>query len=135
MGDNFSLQWVLTIIRDVMPIQTLRHLTPGEMNSPSMKICQREFDTAIKTKLGDCMNPSPPPASGESMYPESNHSSEDHSSDVVYEAYEGLYDEPKHTLIDTDDIPNYDKYSGAEVMLSKNGEHRQATRVIGQRRM
>ena len=93
-----------------MPIQTLRSLTPGEMNSPSMQNRQREFDAAIKAKLGDCISPPPVLASGETVYPESDDIGEEITSDIVYEDYEGLYDEPKHTLIDVDGIPNYDKY-------------------------
>ena len=83
-------QWVLTITGDVMTIQTLRRLTPGEMNSPSMKVGQRDFDIAIKSKLGDCISTSLASVSGETMYPESDKQGDDPTSDMIYEDYEGL---------------------------------------------
>ena len=131
-GSTMS-QWVLTVTGDVMPIQTLRRLTPGELNSPSMRVRQKEFDEAISSRVGHCMKTPPSVATGESTYPESDLQDENPGAmDIVYKDYEGLYDEPKQPLIDADEVPDYDKYIGAEVMLPKDGEHLRAARVIGQ---
>ena len=74
-----------------MCIQTLRHLTPSEINSQSMKIRQAEFDAAIKAKLGDNMSTPPDPETGETTYPESESTPKDNRADIVYEEYEGIF--------------------------------------------
>ena len=121
--------WVLTSTGDIMPIQTVRQLTPGEHNSPTMKDRKRDFTSFITNKFGDSMVP-PQQDSESNTYPEGILSPGEEED--IYEPYEGLYDEGTSTLPDVDDIPDYDLYIDAEVMLPQNGEHMQAARVIGQ---
>lgn len=131
--------WVLTVTGDIMPIQTLRRLTPSECASPTMKARMNDFDEAIKRKLGDSMTPPPLPDTVETAYPEhSDHPADDGEvDDVVYEddnLYEGLYGEETSTMPETDTIDEPDLYFDAEVMLPKDGTHMQSARVIGQSR-
>ena len=96
-----------------------------------MKTRQEEFETAIKPRLGDCMHTrTEGTASGETLYPESDSPGGSSWQDIVYEEYNGLYGEPKYALVNADDIPNYDEYVGAEVMLPKDGEHMQTAKVV-----
>lgn len=130
-------QWILTSKGQVMPIQTLRRLTKAEYDRPSMKQRMKEFDEAIKDKLGDSMTPPPTPQTVDDVYPDHDDALLD-EDDVVYpeheDVYEGLYGEPSSTVGEIDDLVDPDLYFDAEVMLPKDGAHMQAARVIGQSR-
>ena len=77
----------------------------------------------------------PPPPQQTDPYPEGIVSpGEAEPNDIVYKAYEGWYPEDQviNELPEADDIPNnYNLYIDAEVLLPHDGEHLQATRVIG----
>ena len=129
-------QWVLTAKGEVMPIQTLRALTPAEINNPSMKERMKAFDEFIRSKFGDSGSKAPPQPTD--SYPEGE---VDHGDlppdDVIHEdgeIYEGLYSEDTYSMPEADDLSEYDVYIDAKVMLPKDGEHMQAARVIGQSR-
>ena len=124
-------QWVLTAAGEVMPIQTLRSLSPAENHNPSIKERKRDFDKFIKAKYGDSMSPPSHPI-GE-PYPENDEENKDEPrDDDLYEPYEGWYGEESQALPDVDDITDYDLYINAEVMVPKDGKHMQAAKVIRQ---
>ena len=129
-------QWVLTAKGEVMPIQTLRALTPAEQNNPAMKERMTAYDNFIRSKFGDSANKAPPQPTD--SYPEGDvDQGESPPDDVIHEdgeIYEGLYGEGTYSMPEADDISDYDVYIDAEVMLPKDGEHMQAARVIGQSR-
>ena len=128
---NMMSQWVLTAGGEVMPIQTLRALTPSEYNRPSMRDRMRDFDDFIKRKFGDSIRP-PPRETIKDPYPEKDMETGEPDDDQdVYVPYEGLYGEGTSTLPEIDDVAEYDLYIDAEVMLPKDGQHMQAARVIG----
>ena len=103
---------------------------PAELNRPAMKDQMRDFNNFIKKKYGD--NSKPPPPTVDDPYPENEDGFE--LLPPNGEVYEGLYREEAEDRPDIDNIENYDSYIDVEVMLSKNGEHMQAARVIGQAR-
>ena len=65
---NMMSKWVLTASGEVMPIQTLRSLTPAENNNPTIKERKKAFDLFIRSKFGD--SASPPPGPSNEPYPE-----------------------------------------------------------------
>jgi len=119
-------QWVLTGTGDVMPIQTLRALTPAEYNNHSIKERMEDFTKVIKRKLGDSATPPPSDVpTGDQMYPE-------HDPDI-YVPYEGLYGEDTPPILDVDDESNNtpDLLMNAEVMLPFQGREMQSAQVVG----
>ena len=108
---NAMSQHVLTEDGNVLPLQTIRRLTPAELISEVEKDKMAEFNRKIKKKWGDSITP-----------PE---------VEVTPEAYVPYADEHGNTeeLPDADDIPDYDLYINAEVVLPQDGEHMRAARV------
>jgi len=102
-------QWVLNEKGNVLPQQTLRHLTKQELLSNTEMAKRSNFDEAIKAKLGDSMNPPPTPL--------------DHNG-------ENFVPEEEYKIPDTDEFPEYDKYINAEVILPRDGERFQSARVV-----
>ena len=102
-------QWVLNEKGNVLPQQTLRHLTKQEMISNTELTKRTTFDETIKSRLGDSLNPPPTPLDldGENFKPEE-----------------------EYHIPDTDDFPEYDKYMNAEVILPRDGERFQSARVV-----
>lgn len=120
-------QWVLTAGGQVLPIQTLRHLTPAEKANIDIKRKQYEFDRFIRKRFGDTFS-TPSPAKGEK---EVRFSDPDKPDDIIYQPYVDLYTGETEEIPETDDIPDYDGYIQAEVLLPQDGEHLRAARVIG----
>ena len=102
-------QWVLTRTGDVMPIQTLRHLTPAEKNNPSIQERMREFDEAIKKRLGDS-------ATGPKQSDQKDNELDD--DPVIYEEYQDLYEDEIPPTPEMDNIAhNPSLLIDAEVVL------------------
>ena len=95
----------------------------------------KEFDEHTKKNYGDVMNITTDQFLSSNMYPE--HNDEPYNADsgqvediyVPYEEYEDG-DGPS-TVPEVDDIKYYDLYMEAEAMLPRDGDHRQAARVVG----
>lgn len=121
-------QWVLTAGGQVLPIQTLRRLTPAEMATPEIKRRQYDFDRFIKKRFGDRFKTKHVPEGEEKQV---RFKDDSHPDDVIYQAHEDLYTWETEETADTDDVPNYDEYINAEVLLPKDGEHMQAAKVVG----
>ena len=102
---NAMSQWVLNRNGTVLPKQTLRKLTPQELRDPEEIKKREEFTQAIQNKLGDSI----------SLPDESLEEEEDA--------------EPEASMPEADDIPDYDEYINAEVLLP-NGEHMQTAKVV-----
>jgi len=111
-------QWVLTKTGNVLPIQTLRSLTPAELNQPVLKEKMRSFNEfmALK-KFGGSMGPAKPESDPTDPLSEYQHC-EDNDGEIS-------------NLPEADDIMDYDLYINSEVLLPHNGEHIQAARVMG----
>ena len=110
---NGMAQHVLTDKGKVMPIQTLRRLTPSELNNPFEIESRKSFDEFIKRKYGDPYKPpeTPEPPLDEML--------------IDFESQE------TSTIPHADDYDNYENYVGSEVLLPQYGEHMHAARVIG----
>ena len=108
-------QHVLTDKGNVMPIQTLRRLTPSEINSPSELEERKCFDKFIKKRFGNTLR-----------------SGLNEETDEIPKEYdwESFCEEPS-TIPDVDDFADYEAYMHAEVLLPQNGEHMRAARVVG----
>ena len=105
-------QHVLTDKGNVMPIQTLRRLTPSEINSPFELTKRKEFDSYIRKRHGDPMK---------SVEPEPI------DEDYNWEQY----CEENSNILDVDEYADYAAYINSEVLLPQDGEHMRAARVIG----
>ena len=112
-GHSMS-QWILTEGGKVLPIQTVRRLTPAEIDSPTEKDCRKDFDDYVIKRFGDSLRPP---------------GAQDTSDDNV-EYYDDDVD-GESQLLDTDVFPDYDEYLNTEVLLPQDGEHMRAARVIG----
>ena len=95
----------------MLPFQTLRRLTPAEMTSPIERNKRHEFDSFIKKRFGDSLNPPP-------QKPEK------------YDYYEDDV-EGSTQIPNADDIPDLDMYLNMEVLLPQDGEQMRAARVLG----
>ena len=105
-------QNILTEKGTVMPLQTVRRLTPAEVNSPFEVDKRKAFDTFIYKRFGD------PSASPEKGVPD------------VYD-WSSHLEEPEAQMPEADDFADYAAYINAEVLLPQNGEHMRAARVVG----
>ena len=108
-------QYILTDKGQVMPVQTLRRLTPSELNNPFEIEARKSFDDFIRKRYGD---PHKPPENNDSLP-----SPQDTLVDF------GIEDES--TVPEADDFENYENYIGGEVLLPQYGEHMHAARIIG----
>ena len=97
---------------NVLPIQILRKLRDDEI-SCQLNLKERdEFDVAIQKRHGASISPPTEPS----------------LIDV-----EPTYESPSESgqgMPEIDDIPDYDKYVNAAVLLSKDGEYLQSARVV-----
>ena len=125
-------QNVLTGTGDIMPIQTMRQLTPAERSSSVMLKRMKEFDDHNKKKYVDSCS------AIFTLNTMMNHLTQIQGrwkiymwrmKDKWYEDGDGLSAVPE-----VDDINNYDLYMEAEVMLPRDGDHGQDARVVGVRR-
>ena len=110
-GSRMS-QHVLTDKGTVMPIQTLRRLTPSEINSPFEIEKRKEFDAFIRKRFGDPISPPEKPIEIPKEYDWEEH-----------------LEEPSE-IPEVDDYDDYEGFINAEVLLPQNGEHMRAARVI-----
>ena len=65
-------QWVLTVTGYIMPIQTMRQLTPAERSISVMLKRMTEFDEHTRKNYGDSMNIPTDQYLSSNMYPEHN---------------------------------------------------------------
>ena len=110
---NAMSQWVMNQNGTILPKQTLRSLTKTEMNSSVDQQRMKDFNQAIKLKLGDSV----------AIPDMSELDGIDMEGDSVGER------ERDGKVPDIDEILDYDQYLNAEVMLP-HGEHLQAARVM-----
>ena len=120
-------QYVLLESGKVIPIQTLRSLTPAELESLMERSKCDTFDEAIKKIYGDSKSP-----------PDGwikRRSKDDDGLQYENDDEEGLRideeDEDRHVLKDVDEYKDFDAYIGAEVLLPQNGDVMRAAKVIG----
>ena len=109
---NAMSQHVLIREMQVLPLATIRRLTPAEHNSPGIIRRKAEFDEAVFKKMGDSLHP---PV--------------EESIPSDYTPYHDMNDKTE-TMPEADDIPDYDLYLQAEVMLPQNGEQMRAAKVV-----
>ena len=107
-------QYVMNERGTVLPKQTLRSLTPAELNSPVEAAKRDNFDAAICKKFGDSLHLPQVQLEGE----------KDGKEDDDLEPHQPYVDpngveEP--TMPEADEFSNYDEYIGSEVLLP-NGE-------------
>ena len=97
---------------NVLPIQTLRKLRDDEL-SCELDIKEREdFDANIQRRHGTSLSLPKEPIPVE-----------------VEPVYESRC-ESEQGMPEADDIPDYDRYVNADVLLPKDGEYLQSTRVV-----
>ncbi len=119
-------QWVLLESGKVLPIQTLRKLTPSEMNSETEKAKRQRFDEKIRSMYGSSVN-APDPN-------DIPFSDDEFEVDEFYADDDGETTEMPEADDIATDIDEYDKFINAEVLLPKDGEHMQAAKVVGRAR-
>ena len=158
-GNEMS-QYVLTDKGTVMTIQTLRSLTPAEMNSQTETNKRKKYMDSVTTKFGNSSQPPPnwtknnkgkwdddiedktAVEKAETELAEYKISMvdvelwDDQTDDMTYsEPVDFLEkEEERKELVDVDDIPDLDLYLAAEVLLPQNGERMQTARVISRSR-
>ena len=110
---NVMSQWVLRNNGKVLPYQTLRRLTKAELANPEEVEKRGSFDKRIKSLLETSIEPPP---------------SETHEVTPYYKDSIN----PPHEMPEADSFKDYDKYLNAEVLLSQDGEHLEAVRVLKQ---
>lgn len=106
-------QWVMNKNGNVLPIQTLRKLRDDEVSRPSDIKLRKEFDEAIEKRHGTSVAP----PKEETMID-------------VEPAYEDMEGNVEPSMPDADELPDYDQYVNADVLLPHDGEHLQSARVV-----
>ena len=105
-------QWAMNKNGNVLPIQTLRKLRDDEL-SCELDIKEREsFDVNIQRRHGTSLSP-----------PKEQIPIE---VEPVYESRS----ESEQSMPEADDIPGYDRYVNADVLLPKDGEYLQSAQVV-----
>ena len=116
-------QRILTTTGDILPIQNLRRLTFPEYNNPSMRDRIKDFDKAIKVKLGDSLSVANPPTQEEEKIPPRDPD--------LYVPYEGHYEGKEESILsETDDVTDPNLLLNAEVKLSNKSMKEQTARVM-----
>ena len=113
MGSGMS-QYILTDTGQVLPCQTVRRLTPSEINNPNEQRKRSEFDAFIRRKFGDSLNL---PTDVPDVYDWTTYCDNDSGE--------------AHEMPEADDFNDLETYINNEVLLPQNGEHLKAARVIG----
>ena len=93
----------------VLPLETIRRLTPAEINIPVEDDKRKWSNLIIREKIGDSLQPPTPISEEPSKY-----------DDV----------EELSKISEWDDFNNYDLYIDSEVLLPKNREHMRSSRVV-----
>ena len=115
-------QWVLAKTGDVMPIQTLRHLTPAELNNPTIQERMKEFTAAITKKLGD---------SATVPKPDNNEEEDEVDDPDLYVEYQDHFEDEVIKTPEMDDIGHDPALlKDAEVILPHR-DNLEAATVIG----
>lgn len=117
---NRMCQHVLTNKGHVMPIQTLRSLTPAEMNSPFEQEQRKEFDRFVNKKFGTPLQAPKIPL--EKDLPQ------EYDWEDYLDGDTGI-EEPSD-IPDADEYDDFEAYLHAEVLLPQNGEHMRAAKVV-----
>ena len=102
-------QRVLNKEGNVVPQETLKYLTPLEHQSNVEMHTRETFDSFIRSKLGDYLNPPPNPID-------------------LNEPNTPIPD--KDSILEADNYSNYDKYINAEVIIPKDGERVKSAKII-----
>ena len=135
-GNSMS-QHILTELGEVIPVQTVRRLTQNEIDNPNETHRRQQFDNAIKKRYGDSANPPDNwlqrrrKKGDEMQHEDPSHQPNDISDDSEHKVYTDLEGNVEHSVPEADDIPDYDLFLNAEVLLPQDGEYLQAARVIG----
>ena len=106
-------QCVLNQRGNVLPIQTLRKLRDDELSRPSDVKLREDFDESIRKQHGTSINP-PQIAPSVDVEP----------------PYQDLDGTSEPEMPEADDIPDYDQYVNADVLLPQGGEYIQSARVV-----
>ena len=132
---NAMSQNVLLMNGKVIPVQTLRSLTPAEKDSELEKRKRKEFDDSIFKLYGDYK--STPPnwirrrrkADDQEQYLD-----EDNGDEQVNPTFGNceLLEQTTHSMPEVDSIPDFDAYVHAEVMLPNDEGVMQLATVLGQ---
>ena len=132
---NAMSQHVLTESGEVLPVQTLRRLTPAEIASP-IEVAKRErMDAYITKRFGDSKHvpddwvrrrrkPDDPIQDEDPEF-------QDEVNLPTADYYEDEATGKAHEGPEMDDLPDLDLYLDAEVLLPQDGEHMRAAKVIG----
>ena len=145
-------QYILTDRGTVLTIQTVRSLTPAEMNSPVESKKRDIFDKIIADKYGDSRYPPKnwhtrnkkkiDPDIDDSEVLDDDDDPIPHNISVAsMEVWDeddddGINDDrsgyklDEDNVIDTDDIPDLDQYLTAAVLLPQDGEYLKAAKVV-----
>ena len=107
-------KWIMNDNGTVLPYQTLRPLTPSEMNSPMETTKRNAFDKAIRLRHGDSIK-------------NVKHDEVPPLDDLYEDDVENGKDSEMPEASDFDD---YDAYINAEVLLPRNGDHMQSAKII-----
>ena len=131
-------QNILLMNGKVIPVQTLRSLTQAEIDGSLEQSKRNEFDANIK-KLYGTYNSVPhnwanrwrKDSDGVQYIDDSN---DDDDIDTVDPSFgnEKMLEQTTHSMPQVDNIPDFDSFLHAEVLLPRNGEVKQATTVLGQ---
>jgi hypothetical protein len=108
---NAMAQWVLTSNGRVRCVSTLRKLAKHEIDSPTEQSKRKEFDDAIKQRLGDSISVT--------------------DAESGQMPIEKPVDDPE--IPDADDVgdpDDYDQFLGANVLLPQDGEHMRSAQVV-----
>jgi len=100
----------------VLPFQTIRCLTPSEINSP-MELGKRQaFDKAIVKRYGDSVSE---PKEKPDDVP------------ILDELYaDNIENGSDNVMSDSADFDDYEKYINAEVLLPRDGEYMQTAKIV-----
>ena len=135
---NAMSQNVLTESGEVLPVQTLRKLTPAEVSSPTEIEKRNKMDSVIRKRFGDSKNvpdnwvkrrrkPGDPIQHNDPNFIDE---SEESNSQPTNMFYEDDTTGEAHEQPDVDSIPDLDLFLNAEVLLPQDGDHMKAARVI-----
>lgn len=119
---NEMNQWILKSNGKIVPRRSLRRLTPEETNpgNESEGSKRREFDAAIKSKLGDSISLPPTPLTEKDYIPYYDDEEEEPMP------VDGDYDPVDANGVPISEQPFYDKLIHAEVTLPQGEELRNA---------
>jgi hypothetical protein len=107
-------KWILNDKGTVLPFQTLRPLTPSEMNSPMEKTKREAFDKAIRLRHGDSIK-----------------DVEEDTAPPLDELYQDDIEDGRDSeMPEASDFDDLETYINTEVLLPRDGEHMQSAKVI-----